>query len=86
MAGIKKKESGGFKDKFSTKTKYKETNYYNCGESFLNACGIPGPVMGGINMSHANISRNSRVIFTPINFQFGKNKRWLCCRNLFLRS
>ena len=32
MAGIKKKDIGGIggiKDKFSTKTKYKETNYYN---------------------------------------------------------
>ena len=34
MAGIKKKESGGFKDKFSTKTKYKETSYYFCGDAF----------------------------------------------------
>ena len=72
MAGIKKKEGvGGFKDKFSTKTKYKETNYYNCGESFLNACGIPGPVMGGINMflGHSNSSKTTAMILAAADAQ-----------------
>jgi hypothetical protein len=72
MAGIKKKEgSGGFKDKFSTKTKYKETNYYNCGEAFLNACGIPGPVMGGINMflGHSNSSKTTAMILAAADAQ-----------------
>jgi len=69
---IKKKEgSGGFKDKFSTKTKYKETNYYNCGEAFLNACGIPGPVMGGINMflGHSNSSKTTAMILAAADAQ-----------------
>ena len=72
MAGIKKKVGvGGFKDKFSTKTKYKETNYYNCGESFLNACGIPGPVMGGINMflGHSNSSKTTAMILAAADAQ-----------------
>jgi len=68
---IKKKESGGFKDKFSTKTKYKETSYYNCGEAFLNACGIPGPVMGGINMflGHSNSSKTTAMILAAADAQ-----------------
>jgi len=69
---IKKKDSvGGFKDKFSTKTKYKETNYYNCGEAFLNACGIPGPVMGGINMflGHSNSSKTTAMILAAADAQ-----------------
>jgi hypothetical protein len=71
---IKKKEgttSSGFKDKFSTKTKYKETSYYNCGEAFLNACGIPGPVMGGINMflGHSNSSKTTAMILAATDAQ-----------------
>jgi hypothetical protein len=72
MAGIKKKEGvAGFKDKFSTKTKYKETNYYNCGEAFLNACGLPGPVMGGINMflGHSNSSKTTAMILAAADAQ-----------------
>jgi len=72
MAGIKKKEGvAGFKDKFSTKTKYKETNYYNCGDAFLNACGLPGPVMGGINMflGHSNSSKTTAMILAAADAQ-----------------
>jgi hypothetical protein len=72
MAGIKKKEGvAGFKDKFSTKTKYKETNYYNCGEAFLNASGLPGPVMGGINMflGHSNSSKTTAMILAAADAQ-----------------
>jgi len=71
---IKKKEgttSSGFKDKFSTKTKYKETSYYNCGEAFLSACGILGPVMGGINMflGHSNSSKTTAMILAAADAQ-----------------
>jgi len=71
MAGIKKKESGGFKDKFSTKTKYKDTNYYFCGEAFLSASGLPGPVMGGINMflGHSNSSKTTAMILAAADAQ-----------------
>ena len=74
MAGIKKKDIGGIssiKDKFSTKTKYKETNYYNCGEAFHNACCIPGPVMGGVNMflGHTNSSKTTAMILAAADAQ-----------------
>ena len=50
MAGIKKKAAAtsvdAIKEKFSTKTKYKPESFYNCGEAFMGACGLPGPVMG----------------------------------------
>lgn len=67
MAGIKKKEQQSvvnYKDKYSSKTKYKPTNFYNCGEAFYNACGLPGPVMGGINMflGHSNSSKTTAMI------------------------
>lgn len=70
---IKKKEFKGFdfKEKFSTKTKYKETNFYFCGEAVLNACGLPGPVMGGINMflGHSNSSKTTAMILAAADAQ-----------------
>ncbi len=67
---LKKKEFD-FKEKFSTKTKYKETNFYYCGESFLNACGLPGPVMGGINMmlGHSNTAKTTAMILAAADAQ-----------------
>lgn len=76
MAGIKKKQVSdkdikSIKNKFSTKTKYKETEFYNCGEAFLEACGLPGPVMGGINMflGHSNSSKTTAMILAAVDAQ-----------------
>jgi RecA/RadA recombinase len=68
---IKKKDFSAIKDKFSTKTKYKETNFYNCGQAFLDACGMPGPVMGGINMflGHSNTSKTTAMILAAADAQ-----------------
>ena len=59
------------KDKFSTKTKYKTESFYNCGEAFMNACGLPGPVMGGINMflGHSNSSKTTAMILAAVDAQ-----------------
>jgi len=73
MAGIKKKEISlsSIKDKFSTKTKYKETEFYNCGQAFFDACGLPGPVLGGINMflGHSNSSKTTAMILAAADAQ-----------------
>lgn len=68
---IKKKDFSAIKNKFSTKTKYKETNFYNCGQAFLDACGMPGPVMGGINMflGHSNTSKTTAMILAAADAQ-----------------
>lgn len=70
MAAIKKKEFN-YKEQFSTKTKYKETSFYFCGDAFLNACGLPGPVMGGINMllGHSNTSKTTSLILAAADAQ-----------------
>jgi hypothetical protein len=67
---LKKKEFD-FKEKFSTKTKYKDTNFYYCGDAFLNACGLPGPVMGGINMllGHSNTAKTTAMILAAVDAQ-----------------
>jgi len=73
MAGIKKKEVSlsSIKDKFSTKTKYKETEFYNCGQAFYDACGLPGPVLGGINVNlgHSNTSKTTAMILAAADAQ-----------------
>jgi hypothetical protein len=67
---IKKKEFD-YKDEFSSKTKYKEQNFYYCGEAFANACGLPGPVMGGINMflGHSNTAKTNALILAAADAQ-----------------
>jgi len=70
---IKKKEINfnDIKNKFSTKTKYKETQLYNCGEAFMDACGLPGPVMGGISMflGHSNAGKTTAMILAATDAQ-----------------
>ena len=70
---LKKKEFNldSIKNKYSTKTKYKTESYYNCGEAFMGACGIPGPVMGGINMflGHSNSSKTTAMILAAVDAQ-----------------
>jgi hypothetical protein len=72
---IKKKDFGGGDDdyikQFSSKTKYKETGFYFCGDAFLEACGLPGPVMGGINMflGHSNSSKTTALILAAADAQ-----------------
>jgi len=70
---IKKKEFNfnDIKNKFSSKTKYKSETFYNCGEAFMEACGLPGPVMGGINMflGHSNSSKTTAMILAAADAQ-----------------
>jgi hypothetical protein len=68
--GIKKKEFD-YITKFSTKTKYKPENFYFCGEAFHNACGLPGPVMGNVNMflGHTNSSKTTAMILSAADAQ-----------------
>ena len=68
---IKKKEIPDYKEKYSSNTKYKPMNYYYCGDAFANACGIPGPVMGGINMflGHSNTAKTNAMIIAAADAQ-----------------
>lgn len=70
---IRKKEFKfeDIKSKFSSKTKYKPEAFYNCGEAFMDACGLPGPVMGGINVNigHSNSSKSTAMILAAADAQ-----------------
>ena len=59
------------KGKFSTKTKYKPESFYNCGDAFMDACGLPVPVMGGINMmlGHSNAGKTTALILAAADAQ-----------------
>ena len=77
---LKKKEFSldAIKSKFSTKTKYKPESFYNCGEAFMNSCGLPGPVMGGVNMflGHSNTSKTTAMILAAADAQ--KKRSFTC--------
>ena len=68
---IKKNDFKSIKDKFSTKTKYKPETFYNCGTAFMDACGLPGPILGGINMflGHSNTSKTTAMILAAADAQ-----------------
>ena len=55
---------------FEKKRKTPES-FYNCGEAFMDACGLPGPVMGGINMflGHSNSSKTTAMILAAADAQ-----------------
>jgi len=77
---IKKKEFKfeDIKSKFSSKTKYKPEAFYNCGEAFMEACGLPGPVMGGINLNigHSNSSKSTAMVLAAADAQ--KKRSFTC--------
>ena len=70
---IKKKEFSldAIKNKYSTKTKYKETDFYEVGEAFHSSCGLPGPALGNINMflGHSNSSKTTALVKAAVSAQ-----------------
>lgn len=70
---IKKKEFSldAIKNKYSTKTKYKDTEFYEVDEAFHSACGLPGPALGNINMflGHSNSSKTTALVKAAVSAQ-----------------
>lgn len=58
-------------DELSSNTKYKDEQFYFCGEAFNNACGLPGPVLGGISMflGHSNSGKTNALILSAVDAQ-----------------
>lgn len=56
---------------YSSTTKYKPEGFYSCGEAFYNACGVPGPIMGGITMllGHSDTGKSTSLILSAIDAQ-----------------
>ena len=70
---IKKKTSdfSSIRKKFSSSDKYKEQKYFDLGESFQKATGIPGPAIGQINMllGHSDTGKTTALIQTAVDAQ-----------------
>lgn len=70
---IKKQEFNlnEFKGKYSANASYKPQEFYDLGEEFLDATGIPGPAIGHINMflGHSDTGKTTALIRTINNAQ-----------------
>lgn len=70
---LKKKASdfSSIRKKFSSSDKYKEQKYFDLGEAFQKATGLPGPAMGQINMllGHSDTGKTTALIKTAVDAQ-----------------
>lgn len=70
---IKKKKTdfSAIRKKFSTSDKYKDQKYFDCGEPFHKATGVPGPAMGQVNMflGHSDTGKTTALIQAAIDAQ-----------------
>ncbi len=70
---IKKKtfDLSSLKKSHSSKTKYKPVSFFDVGEAFHKACGVPGPVKHNLNMflGHSNSSKTTALIKAAISAQ-----------------
>ena len=68
---IKKKDFSAIKSKFSQEASYKPDRFFDCGDAFLDACGVPGPAMGHLNMflGHSDTGKTTALINTAIDAQ-----------------
>jgi hypothetical protein len=71
MAGIKKTDFSAIKKKFSKEAEYKPDRFFDLGNAFLDACGIPGPAMGHINMllGHSDTGKTTALVKTAVDAQ-----------------
>jgi hypothetical protein len=68
---IKKTDFSAVLKKFSADAKFKPDRYFDLGDAFLQACGLPGPVMGHITMllGHTDTGKTTGLIKTAIDAQ-----------------
>ena len=73
MAGIKKNEFNfeDFKKKYSKEAEYKADRFFDLGDAFLDATGLPGPAMGHINMllGHSDTGKTTALVKTAVDAQ-----------------
>lgn len=71
MAGIKKTDFSSIKKKFSKEAEYKPDRFFDLGDAFLAATGIPGPAMGHLNMllGHSDTGKTTALVKTAVDAQ-----------------
>jgi hypothetical protein len=68
---IKKTDFSSIKKKFSKEAEYKPDRFFDLGDAFLDACGIPGPAMGHINMllGHSDTGKTTALVKSAVDAQ-----------------
>ena len=68
---IKKVDFSAIKKEFSQVAAYKPERYFDLGDAFTDACGLPGPAMGHLNMflGHTDTGKTTALIKTAIDAQ-----------------
>lgn len=68
---IKKTDFSSIKKKFSKEVSYKPDRFFDLGDAFLDATGIPGPAMGHINMllGHSDTGKTTALVKTAVDAQ-----------------
>jgi hypothetical protein len=71
MAGIKKTDFSAIKKKFSKEAEYKADRFFDLGDAFLDATGIPGPAMGHLNMflGHSDTGKTTALVKAAVDAQ-----------------
>jgi hypothetical protein len=71
MAGIKKTDFSAIKKKFSKEAEYKSDRFFDLGDAFLDATGIPGPAMGHLNMflGHSDTGKTTALVKAAVDAQ-----------------
>jgi hypothetical protein len=71
MAGIKKTDFSAIKKKFSKEAEYKPDRFFDLGDAFLEATGLPGPAMGHINMylGHSDTGKTTALVKAAVDAQ-----------------
>lgn len=71
MSIKKKTDFKSLKQKFSTSAKYKPQRFFDIGESFLDAVGVPGPAIGHLNMflGHSDTGKTTALVKTAVDAQ-----------------
>jgi hypothetical protein len=71
MAGIKKNDFSALKKKFSKEASFKAERFFDLGNAFLEATGLPGPAMGHINMllGHSDTGKTTALVKTAVDAQ-----------------
>lgn len=68
---IKKIDFTDIKKKFSKEASFKPDRFFDLGDAFLDACGVPGPAMGHLNMflGHTDSGKTTALIRCAIDAQ-----------------
>jgi hypothetical protein len=68
---IKKNDFSVLKKKFSKEASFKAERFFDLGNAFLEATGLPGPAMGHINMllGHSDTGKTTALVKTAVDAQ-----------------